>query len=83
MHVFVPLVVLLSLGFIGLRVPKIMGIMEEKMETTVWGLGFWWVPKIGGYLFGGPHEKDFRVLGSTLRSPTGNYHVAAKKWNRV
>ena len=26
-------------------------------------------PKLGGYLFGGPHNKDYSILGAMLGSP--------------
>ena len=29
----------------------------------------WEFPKIRGTLFGGPHNKDYSILGSILRSP--------------
>ena len=32
-------------------------------------------PKLG-YHFGGPHNKDYSILGSTLGSPIlGNFHI--------
>ena len=48
--------------------------MEKKMEIK-WKLGLYWglsglgFPKIGGNLFGGPHNKDYSILGSILGSP--------------
>ena len=33
------------------------------------GLEIWGFPKISGTLFGGPHNKDYSILGSILGSP--------------
>ena len=44
-----------------------MGIMEKKMETAIWGLGFWGSPN-SGYLIEDPHNKEYSMLLSTLES---------------
>ena len=45
-----------------------MGVstIGNKMETTIQGLGF---PKFRGTFLGGPHNKDYSILGSTLGLP--------------
>ena len=48
--------------------------MQDEMGTNAslfWG-GFF--PAIGEYLFGGPHHKDYNMLGSVLRSPMQAKH---------
>ena len=50
-----------------------------QVSSASWALGavmvlvdlgmIWEFPKIREYLFGGPHNKDYSILGSTLGSP--------------
>ena len=51
-------------------VPKIRGTFKgdiaQGLGFRVWGLGF---PKIRATFFGGPHIRDYSVLGSILGSP--------------
>ena len=44
-----------------------MGIMEKKMENTI--MKYMGVSQNWGYLFGGPYNKDYSILGSILGSP--------------
>ena len=49
------------------------GTLKLKPENLnpIWGF-----PKIGGYLLGGPHNKDNSILGSGLGCPCfGNYQI--------
>ena len=42
----------------------------------------WRFPKIRGYLFGGPYNKDSSILGSTLGSPhLGKLPYGRVKWS--
>ena len=44
-----------------------------KVAWSSWGF-----PKLRGTLFGGPHNKDYSILGSILGSTIlGNYHLVA------
>ena len=42
---------------------RYIGIMENKMEATIYSLGFRGVPKIRGVL-GDPRNKDYSIFGS-------------------
>ena len=44
------------------RMPRIPVRRSAPLET-------WGFPKIKGTLFGGPHNKDYSILGSILGSP--------------
>ena len=41
-----------------------LGAMANPGQVLMWGF-----PKIRGYLFDGPHNKDYSILGSTLGFP--------------
>ena len=42
--------------------------MEKKMETTI--VGYMGDSQNWGYLFGGPNNKDYSILGSILGYPS-------------
>ena len=44
---------------------------RPTLEVKIWGF-----PKIRGYLFGGPYNKDYSILVSTLI--LGNYHLGLR-----
>ena len=53
-----------------MRVPSVM-LSAPKSGVLILQLmhGMWGFPKIRGYLFGDPHNKDYTILRSILGSP--------------
>ena len=63
-------------GFMGIRISVNEGSLFGRSMIRIiafWGLScgpLLWKPLYGGwYQFGGPHNKDYNILGSILGSP--------------